>query len=377
MKMLLFVVLLVSGVSSYAKDFLNYKSVVNLADFQGTPYFVVMKDTIKPQLDAYAIEGFVVANSKTIKKQLNYVSAKVAAGSSGKLGQAGLFKFADKLNQTGAKITFYDLINEPTIKSDKYGISAFLALVSGGGVAVQVNEDVFAYNVNYGTGNVKDDEMTGRSFGAAGTFHKADDASDAAYLKALEKVARPAKQDKGKDISAFTRGILDIVVRSDASSFSKMSQAAQAVASDFVAVYTAEQDRHLMANLQSHHWDSALLEVSLLANFHAGQKKLTIMYESKPNVFVFTEKVPNQKKVTDPKPAVMRQAGMLDYWQFSKNPENPGRSGINITRKAFSMLEKKISDYEKANNPELIKNIESKLTGIKLNGNVFDEVMIS
>ena len=118
-----------------------------------------------------------------------------------KIGEPALLKLADDLNQAGQKITFYDLINNPGIKRDKYGLSAFLALVSGGGVAVKVNEDVYAYNVNYGTGEIADDEMTGRSFGAVGTFHKADDASDAAYLKALEKIARPEKKDDGKDVA--------------------------------------------------------------------------------------------------------------------------------------------------------------------------------
>lgn len=372
-KFLLLAVLTTSfGVS--AKDLLEYKSVVDLNAHKGTPYFEIMRNQIKPQLDQYAKEGFLVVDGKTVKKHLNNVSSKVAWSARSKIGEPALLKLADDLNLAGQKITFYDLINNPAIKRDKYGLSAFLALVSGGGVAVKVNDDVYAYNVNYGTGEVTDDEMTGRSFGAAGTFHKADDASDAAYLKALEKIARPEKKDEGKDVKAFTKGILEIITKSETANFSKMSPSAQAVASDFLAVYTAEQDRHLMADLKSHHWDSALLEVSLLANFHAGQKDFTIMFESEPGVFQFTNQVPNQQKITETKVPVMRTAGMVDYWQFSKNPENPGRSGINITRKAFTMLEKRISDFERKNHPDLVKNIESKLSGKKLNGNVFDEV---
>jgi hypothetical protein len=374
MNKFLLLAVLSSTFAANAKDLLEYKTVVDLNSHKGTPYFVLMKNVIKPELDQYARDGFVVADGKTVKKHLSNVSSKVAWSVRTKIDEPTLLNFADELNQSGKKITFYDLIENPTIRRDKYGLSAFLALVSGGGVAVKVNEDVYAYNVNYGTGEIEDDEMTGRSFGAVGTFHKADDASDAAYLKALEKIARPEKPDQGKDVRAFTRGILEIITKSDTSNFKKMSLNAQAVASDFLAVYTAEQDRHLMANLKSHHWDSALLEVSLLANFHAGQKNFTIMFESEPGIFQFTNQVPNQQKITDTKAPVMRTAGMVDYWQFSKNPENPGRSGINITRKAFSMLERKISDYERKNHPELVKNIESKLSGKKLNGNIFDEV---
>lgn len=363
--------LTLSAFSAQAQDLLNYKSLVNVNDYKGTPFFEVMKNVIKPQLDKFATEGFVVADGKTVIASLDNVDRKVSRDALSYTNNNQLSALADSLNAQG-KITFYDL--PAKIKTgDRYGLTTYFALVSGGGVGVKFSDEVLAYNVNYGTGKVDKDEMTGRSFGAAGTYHKAFDASDAAYLKSLEKIARPAIPDNGKEIINFSRAILDIITKSDGSSLSKLSNEGKAVASDFLAVYIAEQDRHLMANLKSHHWDSALLEVTLLAAFHAGQDKLTLIVEESQNKFKFTDKVTKQHKVTDTNPDLtLRDAGMIDYWQFSSNPENAGRSGINITRQSFQKLESAITKFEKANHPELVAAIE-KIIG-KSSFNTFDLV---
>lgn len=364
----------------YAADLLKFKTVVDLNQHQGKTFFELMRKEIKPKLDLYAEEGFVIGSSLDVANALENVSYKVAKKALKGTTQKDLEAIANKLHNTKEKITFYDLpqklVSTPGFKGDRYGLTTFLALASSGGVAIKMTEDMYAYNVNYGTGEVDKDEMTGRSFGAVGTYHKADDASDAAYLTALDKIARPEVADNGKDITNFTKAALDIVVMSDPSRIKYLSKEAQAVLSDFVAVYTAEQDRHLMANLETHHWDSALLEVTLLANFHAGQKNFTMMFEKEQNVIEFTDTVPDQNLVRkdgftgDPN----RQAGMVDYWQFSKNPANPNRSGINITRKAFTRLEYAISDYMRKKHPALVKAVEDNISGVKMNGNVFDEV---
>lgn len=377
MRALYFFAALLLMTSVQAKDLLEFNTVVDLKKFVGTPYFVLMKDTIKPKLDEYATSGFIVVDSETMMAQMEDVSAKVQRGATKKITLAKLQAFVDAKNKAGVPLTFYQLQNDPVLRADKFGIPAFLALVSRGGVAVKMDEDTYAYNVNYGTGKVTADEMTGRSFGAAGNTHKADDASDAAYLKALEKMAKPEVDDKGKTVSSFTRAILDVVIRSDAANITKLNNEARAVASDFVAVYTAEQDRRLMTgDLKSHKWDSALLEVTLLANFHAGQKKIQLYYQPQGSKeVVFTEIVDNQHRLDEEvKGDISRQAGLVDYWQFSSNPKNPGRSGINITRSAFAKLEKDICNYERKNNPALVKAVEKLLVGVKTTGNVFDDV---
>lgn len=367
--------------SVQAKDLLEFSTVVDLKKFVGTPYFVLMKDTIKPKLDEYATNGFLVTDSDTMVAQMEDVSDKVVRGATKKIPLKNLKAFVDAKNKAGVPTTFYQLQNDPALRADKFGVPAFIALVSKGGVAVKMDEETYAYNVNYGTGKEVGDEMSGRSFGAAGSTHKADDASDAAYLKALEKIARPETDDKGKTISAFTKGILAVIIRSDAAALSKLDNKSKAVASDFVAVYTAEQDRRLMhanpttGDLKSHKWDSALLEVTLLANFHAGQKKVALYYQKGPKEMVFTDIVDNQHRIDqEVKEDISRDAGLVDYWQFSSNPANPGRSGINITRGAFAKLEKDICAYERKKHPELVKAVEAQLKGIKLGGNVFDDV---
>lgn len=362
--------------SVQAKDLLEFETVVDLKKFVGTPYFVLMKDTIKPKLDKYATNGFLVADSKTMMAQMEDVSAKVQRGATKRIPLQKLKDFVDAKNKAGVATTFYELQNDPALRADKFGVPAFLALVSKGGVAVKMDEETYAYNVNYGTGKNTGDEMSGRSFGAAGASHKADDASDAAYLTALEKIARPAADDNGKTVSDFTKAILGVVIRSDATDLSKLNKEAKAVASDFVAVYTAEQDRRLMTgDLKSHKWDSALLEVTLLANFHAGQKKIMLYYQKGIADMSFTDIVDDQHRIDQaPKEDISRQAGLVDYWQFSRNPANPGRSGINITRKAFSKLEKDICAYERKKHPELVTAVEKLLKGVKPTGNLFDDV---
>jgi hypothetical protein len=140
------------------------------------------------------------------------------------------------------------------------------------------------YNVNYGIGSQPKDEMTGRSF-SAGPTRKADDVSDKNYLLSLEKYTR----DQDEDISEFYRTLLQILVNVDSSGYAKISDEGQTVLTDFTAVYTAEEDRHLMSNLKTHHWDVALLEVTLLSAFHSGQDKIMVMYEGELTDSVFNQ----------------------------------------------------------------------------------------
>jgi len=359
-------------------DPLNYPSVVDLAQYRGTPIFEVMRTVIKPQLDRKAVEGFYVADGRTVVRALDQVDDKVARSALRGLGVEGLGRLADSLNRRGRPITFYDLpeviASTPGFRGDRYDLTTYLSLVSGGGVAVKIAEDVYAYNVNYGTGQRDKDEMTGRSFGAAGQYHKAFDASDAAYLRALEKIARPRVPDNGREIMAFMRTILEVITKSDATGFNYLSPESKAVASDFLAVYMAEQDRHLMVNLRTHHWDSALLEVTLLAAFHAGQERLAMVFEHEQDRYIFTDRVVDQiGRRRTPADLTLRPAGMVDYWQFSTNPENPNRSGINITRGAFSRLERKITEYVRRTRPGLVENIE-RIVQRRGNPNVFDAV---
>ncbi|MBY0555374.1 hypothetical protein K2P97_12650 [bacterium] len=370
---LLISLLLISSISFGARSeggLLNYSTVVDISANKGKTFFALMQDVVKPALDEYATEGFIVADGKTVIAALKNVETKVSAKAIRAAGsQAQLKKLADELHDSGEKITFYDLpqaIADAGVSAGRYDLSTFLALVSGGGVALKINDDNFAYNVNYGTGEFEKDEMTGRSFGEA-PGRLALDASDKHYLQILEKYVRT----EGENSEEFYLSLMQILLNSDASNYENISEAGQAVASDFIAVYTAEQDRHLMAELKNHHWDEALLEVTLLSAFHGGQKNVMVMYDGQ-----LTDTTLAQSPGCNEEERSEKRASMIDYWQFStsNDPANCNRSGINITRRDFRALGAMISDYQRENNPELVENVERHFKGIKTGGNVFAEL---
>lgn len=360
-----------------ADPYLSYETVVDINDYKGTTYLSLMQKQIKPALDAYATEGFQVADGKTAVAALESVDGKVSwkvlkglKGANEAEKKKNLKSIADTLSKEGA-ITFYDLpaaIAKTGLAVDRYGLTTYLALVSGGGVAVKINEENYAYNVNYGTGKTAKDEMTGRSFGESQPGHLAGDASDAAYLKALEAYSRSAG-DKSGD---FYRSILQILTNNDTSGYEKISADGQGVAADFLSVYTAEQDRHLMANLKTHAWDEALLEVTLLSAFHGGQKTVKVMFRDQLVPTTLKQAPGGTADEDRPK----QKASMVDYWQFSSNPDpqSKNRSGINVTRKQFRALGAKITAYEKKNNPELVKKVQAHLAGVKPSGNLFADL---
>jgi hypothetical protein len=123
--------------------------------------------------------------------------------------------------------------------------------------------------------------------------------------------------------------------------------------------------------LQTHHWDEALLEVTLLAAFHAGQDQVYIMNDG-----LLTAQTAKQASGCSVAEKAFKPAGMIDYWQFSKStdPENCNRSGINVTRRDFRKLETLISDYELKNNPDLVARVNRHFKNIQLSRNVFSNL---
>lgn len=352
-KMLLLPLALFVSSTAFAANLLNYKSVVNISEYKGSTYFSLMSSVIKPALDQYASAGFTPLNGKALAAALKKVDSKVASSALRSAGGIENLKLiADKLASEGA-ITFYELpdaVSKSGRVQDRYGLSTFIALVSGGGVAVKIDSKNTAYNVNYGTGETEKDEMTGRSFGE-GPSHMASDASDKFYLLTLENYVR----SEGDAISSFYKSLLEILLNCDPANFKLISPEGQSVAGDFLAVYTAEQDRHLMADLKSHHWDAALLEVTLLSAFHAGQKNIMVMHNGE-----LTATTMKQAPGCEIGERAEKKASLVDYWQFSSStdPESCNRSGINVTRRDFRALGAAITKFERANNPEIVDRIE-------------------
>lgn len=355
--------------SQDSKNKLNFKTVVNISDNKGSTFFSLMESEIKPSLDNYANKGFKVCTGNQVEDFLSQVDKKVSRKAvTAAEGVNQLKNVAEKINAKYAKITFYQLpeaIAQAGASKGRFDLATFYSLVSGGGVAVKIDENNVTYNVNYGSGDIDKDEMTGRSFGES--FSRlALDASDKHYLDTLEAYIRSS----GSNTKYFYKSLIEILLNNDTSSFSKINKDGQAVATDFVAVYIAEQDRHLMAKLRSHHWDKALLEVTLLSALHAGQSQIMVMYNG--NLTAQTYKQDNGCSIA---PKVVKKASLADYWQFSKSdkPENCKRSGINITKDDFTKLGQKISDFERKNNPKIYYSVARHFKNLRSSGNVFSD----
>lgn len=361
-------ILLISSISFASQ--ITYTKIVDLSQHKGRTYFSLMREVIKPALDQMSTDGFDVVSGQQAVAALKKVDNKVASGALRAAGSVYRLKqVADSLASEKRKFNFYDLpqvLGQNGIGSGRFDLSTYLALVSGGGVAVQIDNENIAYNVNYGSGNVDKDEMTGRSFGEA-PGRLALDASDKHYLQILEAYVR----GNSSNVEHFYRSILAILLNSDASEYSQITRDGQAVATDFIAVYTAEQDRHLMANLRSHAWDEALLEVTLLSSFHAGQDKIKLMYNG-----TLTDTTLKQAPGCNTEARQPKKASLTDYWQFSKStdPANCNRSGLNVGRKDFRSLGAAITSYHRQKNPDIVARVERHFKSSKNRGNLFAQL---
>ena len=355
---------------------LNCANVIDFQNYKGTTFLNFMEKTGKPLLDKYANEGYPVKSPEEIYLVLDQVSSKV----SGKVSKATDYsksKFKSLLtNLSGQTVNLYNLpakIMELQPEFNPYDLSTFIGLASCGGLIMKYAEGNYAYNIHYGTGLLKShntpelkemhrkDKQTGRSFGE-GPTRNADDASDKAYLTDLEEYA----SGNPDDLADFYRNLLIAVGNNDTTEYLKMELAGQTVLTDFLAVYTAEQARNLMDRKVDLHWDAALLEVTLLAAFHAGQTQLELFYKDPNNSteLIFTSSVLNQAPCRGllplPIEGKFRSARLYDYWQFSSSAdeENCKRSGINITKQEFRKLGSLITKFVRLNNPKLIYAIE-------------------
>ncbi len=351
-----------------SSESLKFKTEVDLNQFTGISFLAMMKEQVKPRLDKYAEDGFTVASVEDVVAALDKVSSKVksqalkAAG-----GLESLKKVVTALQ--GQNVNLYNLPEKIAAAHipgvNRYSLSTFLSLASGGGVALRLNETDVSYNVNYGIGRQAKDEMTGRSFGE-GPEHLADDASDKSYLQSLQRYF----SSETLNTNEFYKSLLQILTNSDASGLKKVSPDGQSVMSDFLAIYVAEQDRHLMSDLSKHAWDVALLEVTLLSAFHAGQSKFMVMFGGQ-----LVDKVPKQAPGGEPR-TDLRDANMTDWWQFSSNPDpaSKNRSGINVTKKDFRALGSVISDYMRKEHADLVQNVERHFPQAKAGGNIFQKL---
>jgi hypothetical protein len=341
----------VAGAASQSAILSNYSEVIQARDHAGQTYLSFMQKVVKPSIDNLVAEGYKVVDGKAVEKVYESVDTKVQ-GKIEAMGLAKVKRIADQLaGETVTLNTLPEKIAAVDRSVNRFDLATFIGLASGGGVAIEFAEENVAYNVHYD----KTEQRSGRSFGASPT-RGANDASDKAYLDDVTEYSAEGK----RNLPEFYQTLLESLLDTNTKNYSEVSDLGQTVLTDFLAVYTAEQARNLMDGRVDIHWDAALLEVTLLASFHAGQDKFKFYYMNpKTQRTSFTDKVLNQTPCAAPERS--RTASMRDYWQFSRritDTRNCKRSGINITKKEFRKLEERITAYMYKNQPALAEGVQ-------------------
>lgn len=209
----------------------------------------------------------------------------------------------------------------PVIGVDASADMALLA--SGSGTLVKIDSANYFYNIGYEKPIVK----SGRSYGAA-TGRSLLDPSDRNYLTEMADYLKPATT---ADASPFYIAILKVLTNCDSSDFAALPAAGQVTATDFVTIYTAELERHVMVNLDpaQHPWEMDLAEVTFLTSYGA------------------------------PSGMVMTNGALVPGTAVAYFAKGATGSGIGDTRKDFVKLARRITAFESDphHHPDLVTAI--------------------
>ncbi len=259
-------------------------------------------------------------------------------------GEAGLRALVKKLEgQTFTPESMVSVVRS-AYRGDGnvFALAHFLAMASGAGTLVRVDAENYFYNFGYRDGSESDDVKSGRSYGA-GPGHAANDASDIFYLNELEQ---SLQQDEHPD--AFYRTFLQVLTATDTSGYNRLNDRQQTVATDLLAIYTAELDRHLMVDLNpaKHPWENDLAEATFVALFNT---ESGLMYQD----------------------GALVKAPLRQHWAKSTVSN---RSGIGITRNDRRALQQKISVYLREYHAEEVAELEE-IIGTRRDGDIFRALM--
>lgn len=208
------------------------------------------------------------------------------------------------------------IVNDPAFIARKYKLLQEHLLEQGAGVAIRIDASSYIFNVGYLNGSdPQNDVRSGRSYGVSADGTQSDP-SDLAYLRELDAYL----QDEPGSADAFYRALMLVLTNCDGSGWSKLSVAGQKVATDFLAIYTAELDRHLMVDLdpRRHPWEIDLAATTFVSVFNV---KTGLMMEN--GQFV---------------------SGGLEKWW---GPGITRGSGIGMTRRDRRALQELIASYVK------------------------------
>jgi hypothetical protein len=337
---------------------------MDISSFKGNSYFQAMtqQNGIKANLDADEINPFVMVNWIGVQKAVinfdSQVYQDVVTSFNG--GETGLQQLVSALAASGQTYT-PDTLTSPIVtmmqklnlvqQANEIGLSAvkcvpFLSLASGAGTLVQVDDNNYCYHVGYKPGSANSSELSkdvksGRSFGAS-PGHNALDASDLYYLKELGSYLDPSQIT---DPSDFYRTVFQALLQCDSSGWNDLSTLGQQLATDFLAIYTAELDRNLMAGLETHSWEDDLAEVTLLSAYgvQAGM-------------------VCKNGKLTSGIPT--------DYYGTG-----PSGSGIGETRNDRHSLQSAVCQIENSLHPQTYQTLANLIGGAPQNGDLIHQLM--
>lgn len=154
-----------------------------------------------------------------------------------------------------------------------------VGMVYGKGLVLILDDETYTYHYGYAVGsggaNLELDQefrKTGRSYGAAG-IRSAYDPSDNDYLRLLASYVANASQ---AELKRFYTVLFEILLKSDGSGLRGLNADGQLVIADFIAIYVAELNRHLMTGLKMYEWENALTEITMLAAFSVQPDGLTL-----------------------------------------------------------------------------------------------------
>jgi len=202
--------------------------------------------------------------------------------------------------------------------------SADMALLaSGSGALVTIDPANYFYNLGYQKPNVK----SGRTY-AVTSGRALLDPSDRDYLTEMAAYLKPVTTP---DAGPFYTAILKVLTSCNTSDYATLPGPAQVTATDFLAIYTAELDRHVMVNLvpSTHPWEIDLAEVTFLTSYGA------------------------------PSGMVMKNGSLVPGTAVAYFAVGTSGSGIGETRKDFVKLATQITTFESdpQHHPQLVNAI--------------------
>ena len=335
-----------------APEALEFKHSIELDSFTGKTFLQTMldqKNGVKMHFDKDFVQTYQFAAVSDLEDALVHFDKKVV-----KKVMDGFNNDKEEFREFAETITEKNFRPSTIVevlkkyysgKGNIFAIAQFFGMASNAGTKINIDGENYYYNFGYRDGSEADDVKSGRSYGAS-LLHNANDASDVLYLNELEEFLTEASNSK-----IFYQTLLEFLTKTDISGFAKkaLSKEAKRAATDFIAIYTAELDRHIMVNLAPavHPWENDLAEATFVSIFSASSGKML-------------------------KDGQLTEAPLKDFWAMSNS--GSGRSGIGIGRKDRRKLQQLISAYEKENNPNVVEAVEA-LIGTNRDGDLFRGLM--